>query len=241
MIRPILKSTLIKADKVISVCKALKDEMVSLGISKNKIQVVSNGVDSGKFYIIKKRNARKQLDLPMDYKVILSVGSLIPRKGFDLLIKAFRKVLDQQHNKVLLIIIGEGPLRSELETLVETNHLTHNVIFAGKQQHNQLNIWYNSADLFVLCSDREGWPNVLMESIACGVPIVATNVWGIPEIITSTEIGLLAKREIYDIVAKICYALNKKWNRDFIRGHGSQQSWEQKAESLLHLFKATIV
>src|ERR1044071_6415489 len=156
VIRKILQYTLRKAYGVIAVSHALKEAMVGLGISDEKIFVVPNGVDHRKFFPVPKRDARKTLGLPVDKKIILSVGGLIPRKGFDLLIKAL-KLLRQEHFRDLyLVIVGEGPSRPDLEQLIASIGLTQCVRFVGSVPHQELYAWYSAADLFCLASDREG-------------------------------------------------------------------------------------
>ena len=206
-IRKFLSYTLRRADQVIAVCQALKDAMMQLGLLGDKIAVIPNGVDIDKFYPVSKEEARKKLGL-VGKKIILSVGGLVPRKGFDLLVKALRILLDERQGQELsLVIVGEGPSRKELEQMIAALNLGASVRLVGDVPHQELYCWYNAADLFCLASSREGWPNVLLESLACGTPVVATNVWGIPEIICSDSVGLLTKRDEREIAHTIACAL----------------------------------
>ncbi|MCG2831509.1 MAG: glycosyltransferase family 4 protein [Desulfobacteraceae bacterium] len=192
-IKPMIRYALGHAEHVISVCDALKQEMVALGINDDKISVIPNGVDSKQFYPVDKSKARKKLSLPINKKIILSVGSLIPRKGFHVIIDAFPKLLQEDSNSYLYII-GEGYFRPSLERQIEALNLTQHVTLVGECPNTELKFWYSAADVFCLASSREGWANVIMESLACGTPVVATNVWGAPEILTSTGIGMLVDR-----------------------------------------------
>jgi glycosyltransferase involved in cell wall biosynthesis len=242
VIQKLVKYTLDKSNQVIAVCQALKEAIGNLGIPEDKIIVIPNGVDLSKFYPIPKNEARVKLGLP-NKRIILSVGSLIPRKGFDLLIRAFRILSEKFQEKDLhLIIVGEGSSRKELEKLISSLKLIDNIRLVGDIPHQELYLWYNASDLFCLASSREGWPNVVMESLACGTPVVATSVWGIPEIIRSNEIGILADRTERDIAEKILLGLEKKWQPDtiasYVREH--KHTWEKVAQSVFHVFESLL-
>jgi glycosyltransferase involved in cell wall biosynthesis len=241
LIRWLLQYTLHKANKVIAVCQALKDAMVQLEIPQEKIWVIPNGVDMGKFHPFPKGDARKKLALPMDKRVILSVGGLIPRKGFDLLIKALKILFEELHQKNLyLVIVGEGKARKELEQLITSLHLSEYVRLVGDIPHQQLYLWYSAADLFCLASSREGWPNVLLESLACGTPVVAASVWGIPEVIRSEEVGLLTQRNERQLAEKLFLALNKTWRPEAIVRFAREQTWDRVAYTVFQAFTSAL-
>lgn len=241
LIRKLLQYTLHKANKIIAVCQALKDAMVSLGIPADKIMVVPNGVDVGKFYRVPKSEARKRLGLPADKKVILSVGGLIPRKGVDLLIQAVNMVMSASDMKNLhLAIVGEGPSREEFTKLASSVGRPNAVQFAGAIPHEELYLWYSAADCFCLASSREGWPNVILESLACGTPVVAADIWGVPEVITSGAVGLLTRRTDYAIAEGIRVALRKTWSFDDLVEHANNHSWIRSAAGVRHVFETTL-
>jgi glycosyltransferase involved in cell wall biosynthesis len=241
LIQKLLRHTLRKADSVIAVCQALKEAMIRLKIPGEKISVIPNGVDSGKFYAVHKAEARKKLGLPIHKKVVLSIGYLIPRKGFDLLIKALEILFEEFHEKNLyLVIVGEGKSRRELEEMISALNLDQHVRLAGPIPHRELHLWYSAADLFCLASSREGWPNVLLESLACGTPVVATDVWGVPEIIGSEQIGLLTKRSEREIAKTISLALKRSWQSDAIIQYAREHTWEQAAASVLNVFQSVL-
>ena len=241
LIRRLLQFTLRKADKVISVCMALKRAMMEIGVPAEKIQVVPNGVDLAKFYPMNKDVARKNLQIPADKKIIVSVGGLIPRKGFDLLLKAI-KILRVECNldNLYLVIIGEGPFRKELEKLILSLGLTNSVRLVGAVPHDTLGLWYSAADLSCLTSSREGWPNVLLESLACGIPVVATNTWGVPEIITSDEIGLLTEQNEVAIAETIRLALAREWHTKALLLYAKNYTWRRTALGVLNVFQSTL-
>ena len=236
MMRTLLRYTLQKADRVIAVSQALKNVAVGLGIGEEKISVIPNGIDTGKFFPMPEGQARGFLNLP-DKKVILSVGALIPTKGFDLLIRAV-KILIEKHGRkdLFLVIVGEGPARGDLEKLIASLDLAENVHLTGGIPHKNIHLWYNAADLFCLTSHREGWACVLIEALACGTPVVATNVGGAPELVRSEKYGLLANVNIEDIAEKISFALDTNWNRDEIVEYARGFTWEIAAKELNDLY-----
>lgn len=232
IIRRLLKLTLKKAAAVIAVCQALKDVMVNLNIPPAKITVIPNGVDTAKFFPVSKQVARRQLGLPGG-KIILSVGELIPRKGFHVLIQALELLVrEYSRRNIHLIIVGEGAYRKTLENLIASLKLVKHVRLAGSVPHTELYKWYSAADLFCLASDREGWPNVILESLACGTPVVATAIWGTPEILTSDKVGFLTKREARDMAEKLSLALDKSWPPQEIVNFTRAHTWEEVALSV---------
>ncbi len=241
VIRKFLQYTLHRSDRVIAVCQALKEAMIQLEIPGEKISVIPTGVDVRKFYPFSKQETRSKLGLPLNKKIILSVGHLTPNKGFDLLIRAVKILLDESPERDLkLVIVGEGFARKGLERLVSSYQLGERVRLIGAVPHQELYFWYSAADLFCLASKKEGWPNVLLESLACGTPVVATPVGGIPEIIGSNGIGLLATRNEQDISKTISIALKKQWNHDEIIQYARQHTWDKVALSVYDVFQSVL-
>ena len=122
--------------------------------------------------------------------------------------------------------------RRALEQLVSSHSLNAHVFFAGSVPHQDLFLWYSAADLFCLASSREGWPNVLLEALACGTPVIATNVWGAPEIIPSEDIGLLTERDETAIAAKISLALNRSWVSGALVEYARRHTWDNEGQAL---------
>jgi len=238
LIRKKLCQTMQHTDHNIAVCGALKKAMVDIGAEPSKVTVIANGVDGAKFFPMDKKTAQRQLGLT-DGKIILSVGQLIPRKGMDILIKSFANVVQQSIN-ARLIIAGEGPSRPHLLRLVDELGLRGWVHLVGAKAHSELNAYYNAADLFCLASSREGWPNVVMESLACGTPVVATNIWGTPEIITSESLGLLTERNVHAMTQKLLQGINKQWDRELILQHIKEHTWERAAGAVHQVFASVL-
>jgi teichuronic acid biosynthesis glycosyltransferase TuaC len=233
-IRRLLCYTLEIVDGVIAVSEALKTRIVDLGIPEKKIAVIPNGVDPTKFYPIAKTVARENLGLPNDRKLLLSVGGLGSVKGFDHLIDAIRILTDEfKVTDVLLLIVGEGGLRQELSRMISAYSLDTHVRLVGAVPHEQLRLWYSAADLFCLASRSEGWPNVVLESLACGTPVVATAVGGIPEIIRSESLGCLMNSGHRQIAQTIRDSLGRTWRSHEIVSSMQQRTWERVARSVI--------
>ena len=240
LIRRFLRYTLTKANGVIAVSQALKDAACSLGVSAEKVTVIPNGVDTLKFFPLPQAEARKRLGLP-NRRVILSVGRLCQNKGFDMLIRAFKMLLEKGYEPGLsLVLIGEGAFRKPLEEMIASARLQDHIQLIGEVPHAELALWYSAADVFCLASGREGWPNVLLESLACGTPVVATAVGGIPEILCSDAIGLLTERNERDIAEKLSLALHKPWRFDILIHYAQTYTWNQVALSVFEVLTSVL-
>lgn len=241
ILRKLVVFTLNRADRVICVCSALKNKAIELGVNKDKIQTIVNGVDSHKFKSIPKNKARKELGLPLNKKILLTVGRLFEYKGFQHLIAAMAEIRNNGNLKgedVLLLIIGEGSSRLKFESQIKNLGLEEKVKLVGVKPHAELYKWYSCADLFCLASSKEGWPNVLFEALACGVPVVATKVWGIPEVITSDNYGILVGEQNGKGLAKgIIEALKRNWNSDALISYAHSRPWSKVAEAVFEEFK----
>ncbi len=233
LIRRILKWTLCRANAVITVSQALKNVTSGLGVPAEKVTVIPNGVDSEKFFPMAKKDTREQVGLPIERKIILSVGHLTPNKGFDLLIKAMKKLTEKSHDiPPLLVIVGGGVYAKVLESLIESLQLQSSVQLVGSVPHSQLLWYYNAADLVCLMSEKEGWPNVILEALACGRPILASRAGGIPEILTSPNVGCVIERNVSQLVQSMEQALQQDWNVPEIVGHAKRFDWTQTAQSV---------
>ncbi|MGP1609472.1 MAG: glycosyltransferase, partial [Burkholderiales bacterium] len=182
------------AAALVTVSQALKDTLVALGVGAEKINVLRNGVDLDRFGPRDRAALRSKLDL--QGPVWLTVSHLVELKGIHIVIEALSRVPD-----VTLLIAGKGPQERELRQLAERLGLSARVHFLGAIPHVELCDYYNVADAMVLASSREGMPNVVLESIACGTPVLATAVGGIPELITVPEAGELMRKRCPEALA----------------------------------------
>ena len=238
-IRPLVRRALAQADAVIAVSQSLKNIMSNLGCPSQKITVVENGVDPLKFRPVPALAARHVLGLPADRPTVLSVGRLTDFKGFHILVEAVARLRSHRPN-LLLVIVGEGPDRPVLERQISTMGVADNVRLVGAQPHERLKLWYSAADLFCLSSSQEGWPNVLLEAMACGRPVLATGVGGIPEIVSSSSVGTLVDRNPEAFAHAIDQALLHQWDHDGIVAYARRHSWSNVAERLLNLYSEVV-
>lgn len=181
-----------EATALITVSSSLKTELVKLGIPPDRIAVLRNGVDTDVFVPPDRRPpvARGRFR-------ILSVGALIPRKAHDITIRAMATLPDCE-----LKIVGTGEQRAELMKLIGDLGLTDRISLAGEIPHHNLPQEYGNADLSVLMSSREGWANVILESLACGTPVIASDVGGASEIIGHTAAGMVLKERTPQALAQ---------------------------------------
>ena len=238
-IRPMIRWTLQHADALIAVSASLKKSMIELGASADKIQVIPNGIDPVRFQPVPISQARQELNLPVDAPFIVSVGALIPSKGHQFLVRAFGRIAGR-HPDMRLAILGEGPLRSQLEKLILELGLRDRVHLLGKRPNEELRLWYSAATASCLASAGEGWPNVVTESLTCGTPVVATRVGGIPEILHSSEFGVLVEQSVDAIAAGLEEALSRSWDRETISQQTLARTWETVAAEVEDVFKAAL-
>ena len=218
------------AHGMITVCNALKEEMVGLGIDARRITPLRNGVDLERFQPVDRAAVRTSLG--MRGFTLLSVGLLEPRKAHDLIIAALPKMEDAQ-----LLIAGSGPERARLEALAQRLNVTERVKFLGALPQTELRNYYGAADAMVLASSREGWANVLLESMACGTPVVASNVWGTPEVVAAPEAGVLMAERTPQGVADAVRRLRANYpSHAATRAYAEKFSWDDTTEGQLRLF-----
>jgi glycosyltransferase involved in cell wall biosynthesis len=218
--RPQLRFTLRRAARVIAVSESLKRDAIALGIPGERVRVIGNGIDPGLFHPIDRTEARRSLGLPKYGPLLVSVGTLAPRKGFQLVMEAMAKLKKSWPTLRFAIVGGDGPegaMTAELRQLADRLGIADRVIFAGPRKRGELASWYAAADLFVLATAHEGCPNVVLEALACGTPVVATPVGSIPELL-GPETGILVERDVQAIAAGIDNALARGWDRDAIHG-----------------------
>jgi teichuronic acid biosynthesis glycosyltransferase TuaC len=224
-----------KASAAITVCKALKDSLLEFADVTEKIYVLRNGVDLNFFTSTTAQQQAslksKVWDVPEDKKLILSVGHLIERKGHALVIQSVKDLSD-----CVLLVAGDGPDLAALELLVKEYALTDRVRFLGALSQDQLKILYQSADALVLASSREGWANVLLESMACGTSVVATNLWGTPEVVASPDAGILVDRSAAAIGEGLKKLFTANIRRSDTRHYAEQFDWLSTSTGQYQIF-----
>ncbi len=158
-------------------------------------------------------------------QMVVAVGALIPRKGYHFLVPA-AALLAKDHPQLKVYIVGQGGQRAELEELARKAKVDDRLVFTGNRPNEELNLWFSAADVSCLVSSREGWPNVVLESLASGTPVVATGLWGVPEILVSPGLGIMVEQEAGAIAQGLREALSRAWNREEIVTYARQRTWD---------------
>ena len=216
----------------IAVCRSLKEHMAQLGIDASRVTVLRNGVDLIRFHPVERAAARQKLGIATRAPLLLSVGLLIERKGHHLVMEALRSLPDTE-----LVIAGEGEWEGRLRRLAVTLGVEARVHFVGRVAHEQLYLYYSAADVMVLASSREGWANVLLESMACGTPVVATNADGNPEVVASPEAGvIIGERSAAAIAAGARQLLEALPTREATRRYAERFAWDETTQGQLDVF-----
>ena len=220
-----------QAAAVVTVSAALKDVLLGLGTAPERVQVLRNGVDLELVHPVER--AAHRLGPGLNGRTLLSVGNLIPLKGHDLAIRALRLMPE-----VELRIAGDGPDRQSLEALAAQVGVASRVRFLGKLSQPELRDYYGTADALVLASSREGWANVLLESMACGTPVIATAVGGTPEVVTAPEAGVLMKERTAEALAAAArHLFLQEPDRAATRRYAERFDWDATTRGQLALFE----
>lgn len=232
-----------KSDAIISLSRELADICVAEGVRQEKIHIVRNGADVTAFYFQEKTKCRERLGLPQNERIVLSVGSLIHRKGHDRIIRIFSEILKKCPDTSLYIVgsIGpEGNYRKELLELVKKYSLTGKVRFTGAAKNTDLLLWYNAADIFCLASRGEGCPNVLSEAIACGCPSISTDVGAVSEILQNESMGKVIPNNDQSLLSGLLYVLDREYDREMISFVMKKYDWDWCAKKVIKVYKEVL-
>jgi glycosyltransferase involved in cell wall biosynthesis len=221
-----------QASASITVSNALSEVLENVGADRSKLMVLRNGVDLQRFCPVSQEAARQELGWS-ESPTLLSVGNLVENKGHGIAIEALAHLSDFR-----LVIVGAGPEKQALEALATRLGVAQRLLFIGRVGQESLLTYYNAADILILASSREGWPNVLLESMACGTPVVATDVGGIPEVVTTPEAGRMTKDRSVEGFLKIIRELWSNYpDRAAVRRHAEMFSWEAITAAQVSLFQ----
>ncbi len=233
--RRLMKWAAAQAGASIGVSAALAQRLAAIGAPVEKVHVARNGVDVDRFRPEARAEARRRLGLA-EGPWLLSVGNLLPVKRHHLVIGALA-LLRQRWPSLRLAVVGRGPLADELQRLAQDQGLQDAVVLAGAVPQDDLRWWYSAADLLVLASSREGWPNVLLEAMACGLPVVASRVGGVPEIVSDSTVGVAAEFDTADALAALIDArLATPAVPALVRAHAASMGWAATARLVRGIF-----
>lgn len=224
-----------KAHAIITVSAALRARFADIGGDPSQVMVLRNGVDLARFSYQEKPSCQEKPPVSAPFHM-LSVGNLTKLKGHDLIIRSLVQLPEAQ-----LTIIGQGEEASRLHALVDELALNNRVKFVNNVPQAELGKWYAQADVLVLASSREGWPNVLLEAMACGTPVIATRVGGVPEIVSKDSVGIVIDERSSDAIAQAVRQLHMRaLDRQTVRLYAEQFAWPEVADAQVHLYKKVV-
>jgi len=231
LIRPQIRQALRGAQAVVAVSQALADKAVAMGVEPSRVHVLYNGVEPELFTPGSRSDARSKLALPQDERILLYVGNLKDSKGCLDLLEAFPRVL-VTHPDASLMYIGSGPARESMRQRAAALGCSERVRFVGAVEHSVLGDWFRAADLLCLPSHNEGVPNVVLEAMACGTPVVATRVGGIPEVLPEHAGMLVDAHDRIGLEGALIDALGRAWDSGRIAAHAGRFRWDENIQRL---------
>jgi glycosyltransferase involved in cell wall biosynthesis len=240
VLRPRLSRTLEAAARVFSVSDSLRRLAIELGAAAEKTEVVGNGVDTARFHRVDRTAARSRYGLSEKAQVLVSVGALVERKGMHRVIDCLPELINRHADLHYLIVGGaspEGDNRAELTAQVARLGLAGRVHFLGALQPDELKWALSASDVFVLATRNEGWANVFLEAMACGLPVVATDVGGNAEVVCRDELGSIVPfGDANALLQALDVSLNKKWDRSAIVDYAQANQWDKRVAQLLRAY-----
>ncbi len=237
--RPQIRSALRHAGAVVAVSRALADKAVVIGADPARVHTIYNGVDDQRFAPGSQQEARQRLQLPADQPLLLYVGNLKQTKGCVDLLEAFPALLASQP-QARLVYVGAGPCRAELLQRASALGCADRVDLMGAVAHTQLGDWFRAADLLCLPSHNEGVPNVVLEAMACGTPVVASRVGGIPEVLPEYAGILVPARDRAALSVALIDATARNWERDRIVEHARGFRWDDNIDRLERVLQTVV-
>jgi glycosyltransferase involved in cell wall biosynthesis len=236
VVQAMTRWTIERVDALISVSSQSKERTLALGAPRREVSVIPNGADLRRFAPLDKAACRQEMELPHDAHIIVYASRLDKVKGLTFLLSALKTVVERVDD-CLLVLAGEGDHREQLLLEVSALGLQEHVMAIGRRPHQEIAKWMNAGDLVVLPSLTEGSPLPVYEAMACGKPIIASRVGGIPEIITSDDYGLLVPPADPEALAEaLDVGLCKVWDPQKIRQHSVTYSWDSVATQLMGVY-----
>lgn len=239
--RSMVRWALANADRVISVSSDLRRRSIDLGCAEENAVFLSNGVDPAKFALRAKTECRQQLGLPVDRPVGVCVGYLIDTKDQSLILRALAEIRRRGRLVPLVALVGDGPNRERLQREVIDLGLENDVVFAGQRPHAEVAIWMGAADWLVLASRNEGWATVYFEAMACGRPVLTSNVSSAKDAICRADYGRVVEpRTPFAFADAMLEANAKNFDDKVIRAYAEDHSWARWAEKVMHVMESAI-
>jgi glycosyltransferase involved in cell wall biosynthesis len=238
LVRRMTSATLRRADAVITVTEDLRRAAIRLGAAPARTHSIPNGCDPRVFHPFERADARRALGLSLDGRLLLQVGNLIASKGIFDLWNAF-ELLAASKPDLRLALVGEGPAEAAIRDRAMRSGLAQRLLLPGARPAVEIPLWLNAADLVCLASHGEGCPNVVIEALCCGRPVVGTDVGGIPELIGAGCGFLTPARNPPAFARAVSQALETVWEPRAIAARFSR-SWEDVARETLAICSACL-
>jgi len=240
-VRPQIRWGLSRAARVVAVSRALSEVALELGVPRERLVVQHNAVDGERFKLRHREDARRSLALPPRRPTIGYFGNHRRVKGTDVLIEAMDHLVHRLgHANALLVLLGDGDLTAGLRARVKALGLDANVQFCGRKLHDEIPLWMSALDVFCLPSRKEGCPNVVLESLASGRPVVASRVGGVPEILDDRTGVLVPPEDPAALAAGIKRALERPWDAEALRASVEYLSWDAVGSRYSEMLKAVM-
>ena len=214
-----------------AVSRGLKQRLANLGVAEERVRVLRNGVDLTLFRPTDRDAARRALGLTRP--TLLAVGNLVGLKRHRMMVEALVGL-----PAVDLVVVGEGPERAVIEALARERRVADRVHLLGHMPQDRLPEIYSAADLLLLVSTHEGWPNVLLESIACGTPVIVSDIAGITDIVAAPEAGRIVHEPTPDrLAAAVRDVLAVPPARAATRAYAERFDWQSTTDGQIALFR----
>jgi glycosyltransferase involved in cell wall biosynthesis len=240
--RELIAELLPTARAVITRSAELARSLAAAGVPSDKLHPIFNGVDFDRFHQGNVLEVREELGLPVNQRVVLFVGNFAAIKNPVLLVESFGRVCeDSRFANALLVFVGAGPLEGEINFHASRGASSGRVLVAGQQTPEMVAKFMQAADVLCVPSNDDGVPNVILEAFACGVPVVATNVGGIPEVHTEDHLGRLVPPRDLDALSDALKAvLDALPDRQRICEYGRRFTWQRTADQYHALLSQAI-
>lgn len=228
-----------QAEGVTVVSDALRQFLVQQGFGDKPIDVIPNGVDAELFRPRDKGECARELGIASRGKTVVFVGQLLEVKGVIYLIEAVERLVAGGRD-ISVYLVGEGSGRPAYEAEVARRGLSGRIRFVGNRPHSEIAVWMGAGDVFCLPSIREGFPNVVLEALFSGRPVVASRVGGIPEMVNEKNGCLVEPGDPAALADALGKTLEKTWDANSILATVSHLSWERAGKHYLQSLEAAI-
>lgn len=233
------RRTIAGADALLTVSEAMRRTAIDrFGAAPDHVHTIVNGFNTTVFGPADQAGARQSLGLGADDRIVVYVGRIVEAKGMRELVGAAQQ-LCRDDPRLRVVVIGDGVMKAELEALIQSSGMAGCIRLTGGLEPHQVAQWICAADLLTLPSWSEGYPNVVVEALACGRPVVATDVGGTREIVNPENGLLIPRKDVVALQAALRQALDRRWDHAAIAA-AMQRSWDDVAKETLAVCEALV-